>query len=112
MLIKLYLQPNTPCKVSTMAGSITLKQLHPSDIQAACCDAQAYDNELLARVERGLLQWLCQQVESDLRLHLHAAQEPGLSLNSASSAMRSVLPLIKLAPIRLHTRVLCIRWDL
>ena len=68
-----------------------------------------YDNELLARLEKGLLQWLCQRVESDLRLHLHASQEPGLSLNSASSAMCSVLPLIKLPPIRLSTRVLCIR---
>ena len=71
--------------------------------------AQAYDDELLGLVKKGLLRWLCQQVESDLRLHLHAAQEPGLSLNSASSAMRSVLPLINLTPIRLHTRVLCVR---
>ena len=76
----------------------------------ACCAVQAYDSELLARVEQGLLQWLCRQVESDLRLHLHAAQEPGLSLNSASSALRSLLPLLRLAPIRLNTRVLHIRW--
>jgi len=70
---------------------------------------QAFDNELLGKVEKGLLLWLCQQVESDLRLHLHAAQEPGLSLNSASSAMRSVLPLVNLPNIRLHTRVLSVR---
>lgn len=70
---------------------------------------QAYDNELLAALERGLLQWLAQQVESDLRLHLHASQEPGLSLNASASAMRSVSPLLRLPPLRLHTRVLCIR---
>jgi hypothetical protein len=71
---------------------------------------QAYDNELLAALERGLLQWLAQQVESDLRLHLHASQEPGLSLNANAGVMRSVAPLLRLQPIRLHTRILCIRW--
>ena len=70
---------------------------------------QALDAQLLGIVERGLLQWLCQQVQRDLRLHLHATQEPGLSLNSSASALQSVAPLVRLPPIPLHTRVFCIR---
>lgn len=71
--------------------------------------AQAYDAELLGALERGLLQRLCQQVEGDLRLHLHAAQEPGLSLNSSAGALQSAAPLVRLPPLRVHTRVLYIR---
>ena len=70
---------------------------------------QALDAELLGIVEKGLLQWLCQEVQSDLRLHAHASREPGLSLNSSAAALRSAAPLLRLPPILLHTRVLCIR---
>ena len=70
---------------------------------------QALDAELLGIVEKGLLQWLCAEVQRDLRLHLHASREPGLSLNSCAAALRSAAPLLALPPIPLHTRVLCIR---
>ena len=70
---------------------------------------QALDAELLGIVEKGLLQWLCAEVQRDLRLHLHASREPGLSLNSSASALQSAAPLLRLPPILLHTRVLYIR---
>ena len=70
---------------------------------------QALDAELLGIVEKGLLQWLCQEVQRDLRLHLHASREPRLSLDSSAAALHSVAPLLRLPPIPLHTRALCIR---
>lgn len=61
---------------------------------------QALDAELLGIVEKGLLQWLCQEVQRDLRLHLHASREPRLSLDSSAAALHSAAPLLRLPPSR------------
>ena len=74
------------------------------------CTLQAYEQQLWSTLERALLKPLCQRVESDLRLHHHAALLTGVPpINPNSTHVLDVTPLLDVPPWQLATRAVDIR---
>ena len=71
---------------------------------------QVYSQQLWSTLERSLLKPLCQHIESDLRLHHHAALLTGVPPNNPKSThVLDVTPLLDVPPLQLATRAVDIR---
>lgn len=69
-----------------------------------------YDTELYATVERVLLIPLCDRIETDLRLHHHAAALVGVPpLNPLTNPLLDVTPLLEVEGLHLATMSIDIR---
>ena len=75
------------------------------------CLIQVYDDQLWSSLEQVLLLPLCQRIETDLRLHHHAALLTGVPpMNPHSTDMLDVTPLLEVDTLQLSTRAVDIRW--
>ena len=71
---------------------------------------QVYDSQLWSTLEQVLLKPLCQHIESDLRLHHHAALLTGVPpLTPSSGGLLDVTQLLQVPPLQLSTRLVDIR---
>lgn len=74
------------------------------------CLIQVYDDQLWSSLEQVLLLPLCQRIETDLRLHHHAALLTGVPpMNPLSTDMLDVTPLLEVDTLQLSTRAVDIR---
>ena len=72
---------------------------------------QAYDSQLWSTLESSLLIPLCRHIESDLRLHHHAALLTGVPpINPNSSEVLNMTPLLDVPALQLSTSVVDIRY--
>ena len=74
------------------------------------CTMQVYDDQLWSTLEQVLLLPLCQRIETDLRLHHHAALLTGVApMNPLTSDMLDVNPLLDVETLHLSTKTVDIR---
>ncbi|KAL0047176.1 hypothetical protein WJX82_008696 [Trebouxia sp. C0006] len=82
----------------------------PPDKEDAAPKTQVYDDQLWSTLEQVVLAPLCQRIETDLRLHHHAALLTGVPpMNLLTHDILDVNPLLEVDQLVLSTRVVDIR---
>ncbi len=79
-------------------------------VSNSLCSLQVYDDQLWSTLEQVVLAPLCQRIETDLRLHHHAALLTGVPpMNLLTHDILDVNPLLEVDQLVLSTRVVDIR---